>query len=484
MDRTNSKKAESGSPRRLTTSLPGRRRGKPAGGNDVGDRDIAARIQQQLADLDARLSEAVGEIQEQLRSTSAVLIHQADAAARIVEAAESRVAWLTRLGQATEDEGDAGPLPTTEAGRPDPVADLTKRVSALAARCEHLEAARAVAEAGHRAKSCFLAAVSRELRTPVDGINRMIELLRDTRLDEEQKRLLRTAACSASALSSLADSIFRIADLDIAELNLRSTDFDLRTAIGWAVERLDPIARAKGVRLGRELDPDVPTLVRGDPGRLRQIMLYTIRHSLAHAADGDLQILVAVSRSTERTVTLHFRVQHDPENGPARATAEAFTPPSRLDADSIGPGRRVGLAIALRFVELMGGEIGADRNAQQVWTIWFTIPLDRHRRASDDRRAHGRLPQELLQSSLGPVLDLSMGGMRVRSARVPKSDELQVELLDVEEPLTLPARVMWTRRLGFRKHEIGLRFRNIRPQLARQLTRISLNHRLRRLLGR
>ena len=98
-----------------------------------------------------------------------------------------------------------------------------------------------------------------------------------------------------------------------------------------------------------------------------------------------------------------------------------------------------------------------------------------------NRRAQGRLPQELLQSNLGPVLDLSMGGMRVRCGRALKG-EVDVDLMGLVEPVRLRAEVMWTRRQGLRKFEVGLKFVDIAPDVARQLTELSLNHSLRRLL--
>ncbi len=103
------------------------------------------------------------------------------------------------------------------------------------------------------------------------------------------------------------------------------------------------------------------------------------------------------------------------------------------------------------------------------------------RTPADNLRTEGRLPQELLRSNLGPVLDLSLGGMRVRCARAPKG-ELDVDLMGLQEPFRLRAEVMWTQRQGLRKYEVGLKFVDISPEVARQLTEVSLNHSLRRVL--
>ncbi len=100
----------------------------------------------------------------------------------------------------------------------------------------------------------------------------------------------------------------------------------------------------------------------------------------------------------------------------------------------------------------------------------------------DNRRAQGRLPQELLRSNLGPVLDLSMGGMRVRCTRAPKGD-VDVELMELEEPVKLRAEVMWKQRQGLRRYEVGLKFLDVPPDVDKQLTEVALNHSLRRLLS-
>ncbi|MHC4422047.1 MAG: sensor histidine kinase [Planctomycetota bacterium] len=126
---------------------------------------------------------------------------------------------------------------------------------------QELEAARAVAEATDQAKSCFLAAVSRELRTPVDGLARMIELLKQTDLDAEQQRYLRTASHSVCALLSLLDSILSVSNVDAGVADLRRTDFDLRRVQEETVELLTPAARKKGLLLSCQVQPEVPTLL-------------------------------------------------------------------------------------------------------------------------------------------------------------------------------------------------------------------------------
>ena len=132
----------------------------------------------------------------------------------------------------------------------------------------------------------------------------------------------------------------------------------------------------------------------------------------------------------------------------------------------------------------MGGKFGGatDEN-QPSFIIWFTVPLAKPANSSHDRRAHARLTQEALQCSLGEVIDLSLGGMQVRCARLPKDKTIEVELTHQTETIKLKAEVMRSTKTGFRKHEIGLRFLDVDQDMARQLSGISLNHWVRRTLG-
>lgn len=352
------------------------------------------------------------------------------------------------------------------------------------ARTEELETARSVAEEAARTKGSFLAAMSRELRTPVDALARMMELLRQTNLDKDQERYLRTASESVCALLSLMDSMLTISEINTGLTELRSTDFDLRRIVDDTVELLTPASMKKGVALSCRVGPEVPAILRGEPGRLRQLLLYAIRRAVQLAAHGEVSLDTCVEGSAENTTTIRFTVSHSDTHVSREDLSRLIAPSAHLNGRSAPPegGRGLGLAVARRIMELMGGRFGVESDDGRGFAIWFSLPLDNYRQPEDDRRAHGRLPQELLKSNLGPVLDLSMGGMRVRCAKAPKG-RVQVELEDADGPVRVQAEVMWTRRLGFRKYEVGLYFPHVPPNVAKQLTKVSLNHRLRRLLG-
>ena len=380
------------------------------------------------------------------------------------EIAERGAALERQLDQATRIPDDA-----PGAQRPE------------SAAAEQREEARAVAEAADRAKSCFLAAMARELRTPVDGLARMIELLKQTDLDDEQRRYLRTASHSVCALLALLDSVLSMSNVDTGVADLRSTDFDLRRVLEETVELLVPTARKKGLLLSCQVQPEVPTLLRGEPGRLQQIVLYAVRRAIQFAAHGEIAVDASVEQSGDMTTTIRFTIDHGDTEVSPDELSRAFAPNAYLEGPCGSEGNRgLSLTIAKRIVELMGGRIDVE-SADRGYSIWFVLPLDNYHKPADDRRAHGRLPQELLQCNLGPVLDLSMGGMRIQCSKAPKG-RLEVELMDLEGPVKIQAQVMWTRRLRFRRYEVGLYFPHVAPDVAKQLTRVSLNHRLRRLL--
>ncbi len=447
--------------------------------------------------LASTLGSLVGAAEESVRKLSAVLARTEPAKSDLTEAAAAlekslrrgdHVIAALRAGAAEVRSSAPESAAPGEAGAPErpDAAVLRSQLMQLTAETESLEAARAVAEAADRAKSCFLAAMSRELRTPVDGLARMIELLQQTDLDHEQKRYLHTANYSVSALLTLLDSVLSVSKLDAGVPELRSTDFDLRRLLDGTVQSIVPAARQKGLRLTCHIPMEVPTLVRGEPGRLRLVLVYSIHRAIQFAVQGEIAVRAAVEKATQGTTTIRFTVHHADTEISCEELERAFASHAQIDGaplDAAG-GSGLGLAISRQLVELMGGRIGIDPNTPMGFTIWFVLPLDNYVKAADDRREHGRLPQELLQSSLGPVYNLSMGGMRVRCSKPPKGkSEIEVELLDLEEPVRLRAVVMWVRRLGFRKFDVGLGFPNVPAATAKQLTRISLNHRLRRLLG-
>ncbi len=130
----------------------------------------------------------------------------------------------------------------------------------------------------------------------------------------------------------------------------------------------------------------------------------------------------------------------------------------------------------------MGGRLGlVDIVADRI-EIWFTVRLLNAQTSQDDRRSYPRLAQEELERSVGPVQDLSVTGMRVMCVRVP-TEQFEANLDDPEGSVAVKGEVAWSRRVSIRKHEVGVRFLDVTPELVRALSRVSFNHRMRRSMG-
>ena len=496
-----------------------------------------ARLEQQFVEFDDRLKEAVAQFQQQTANTSDAMLERASAVAQITEKTEVNVALMAqRVSEAlvearqqpqivappptpsvdkdvVEDlsdcdeckdtveadstpgtiaaaESSVGPgLPLTapprEQGAPgvddlrSTTTELQGELDALSARCERLKAARPSALDPPGSPSQFLAEMSSELRTPIDGVISMIKLLRDTKLDDEQQRYLNTAEYAVAAMSSLLESVLELPRLDEGEIELETSDFDVRSMVQEAVNMLAPAANKRGIELVQCVAPEVPALVRGDPGRLRQVLLYSMNRAIKFAEPGEVSLNVAVQHQTHSHTTLRFQLAHESTTIPG----PNFVAPRQDNTEPKTHGG-LGLTISGKLVQLMGGEFGVDTSQDEDGlTFWFTVTLTKPTEANDDRRAHARLPQEALKCNLGEVLNLSLGGMRVRCTRAPKDTVVEVELTYEGETMKVQAEVVRSNKIGFRKHELGLRFLDVDPETAKQLTRVSLNHWVRHTLG-
>ena len=141
----------------------------------------------------------------------------------------------------------------------------------------------------------------------------------------------------------------------------------------------------------------------------------------------------------------------------------------------------LGLAGPRHIAERLGGKLGVEQSRPGTTKVWFTMPVDVVYWSLEGRRAHGRLPQELIGCSLGTVLDLSLGGLRVQMKTVPEGT-VELELHDEEDQVELLADVCWTKRVGFGRHEVGFRFRGLTPQITARISRLATRNRLRRVL--